>query len=350
MKVLVATLGFGEGHNKAGEAVAEEVLDEFPGAEVEVVDFLYREKNFFDGISIFLYFVFVKYFPAIYQALYGFFSPNEFFHDILCSNYVHKMERFLARYPADVIISTHALCARASCVLKEKRPGIKAVRGVLTDFIDDRYWSGLRLDSFRVATDELRAGLMSKGVGKEMITVAPMPVRKEFRTGKGKAEACENIDSRIDPRLYTVLVLGGGEGLGGLARVARCLADLPVQIIVVAGRNKRVREELEELLFVRSNLFVFGFVDNMSDLMDASDICVTKPGGMTISECMAKNLPMAICGSPIPGPEAENVGYLVRNGLSEFYPNLLELRAAVSLERCGIGRRTSNLSWAVRSA
>ncbi len=329
MKVLVASIGFGSGHNKAADAVAEAVPAEFHGAEVKAVDFLNWEKNVWDSLSELVYFTSLKYIPSVYHSLYKMVSTLDVFHAIIFRNYIKKMERFLKYYPAEVIISTHVFCAKASCVLKGKNPSIKEVRGVLTDFIDDRYWNKLRLDRFFVATGELRAKLTEKGIPADAVTVSPIPVMKGFRLKKGREEACRIIDGRLNPNEYTVLILGGGNGLGGLVEAARSLIDLPVQILAVTGINTKVREELDRMKLNNPNLFVFGFINNVYDHMDAADICVTKPGGVTIAECMAKGLPIVIYGSPLPGPETENIDYLVRSGLSEFYSNPPGLRNGI---------------------
>ncbi len=328
MRVLVASIGFGSGHNRAAEAAAEKILREFPEAEVKVVDFLNWEKNVWDRLSESVYFTSLKYIPSVYHSLYKAVSNLKVFHPIIFGNYVKKMERYLKGYQAEIIISTHVFCAKASSVVKKRNPGVKSVRGVLTDFMDDRYWNTLALDKFFVATEELKTKLVSKGIPEEAVAVRPIPVRKEFHVKKERAEACKAVDG-LDPGVHTVLILGGGNGLGGLAEVAQCLVDLPVQIIVVAGINIKVRERLDHLKLGHPNLFVFGYVSDMHDLMDASDVCVTKPGGVTIAECLAKKLPIIVYGKPLPGPETENIDYLVKNSLAGLYTSPAELREGV---------------------
>ncbi|MBI5236977.1 MAG: hypothetical protein HY887_00950 [Deltaproteobacteria bacterium] len=330
MKVLVATIGFGSGHNKAAEAVAETVPSMFPGSEVRVVDFLEWKRNIRDSLTISAYFNAIKYVPSVYHALYQWASSKKALHPVIFRPYISKMERYLRDYPADVIISTHVFCARASASLKEKNPAVRTIWGYLTDFLDDRYWNTLKLDMFFVATEELKAKLLGKGVPEENVTIAPLPVKKEFLQKKEKKEACRRIKARLKPEAFTILILGGGNGLGDIYEVTKCLIVLPIQVIVVAGINNNLRERLTELRYSNANLHIFGYVNNVYDLMDASDACVTKPGGMTIAECMAKGLPMIIYGKPLPGPETENIDYLVSKKSAEFYSTLHALREGVS--------------------
>lgn len=330
MKVLVATIGFGSGHNKAAEAVAETVPSMFPGSEVRVVDFLKWEQNIWDSLTISVYFAAIKYIPSVYYALYQWASSKKALHPVIFKPYIRKMERYLRDYPADVIISTHVFCAKASASLREKNPAVRTIWGYLTDFLDDRYWNTLRLDRFFVATEDLKAKLLGNGIPEENITVAPLPVKKEFLRKRERKDACGRISTRLKPEAFTILILGGGNGLGDIYEVAKCLIVLPVQVIVVAGINKDLRERLTELRRSNANIHVFGYVNNVYDLMDASDVCVTKPGGMTIAECMTKGLPMIIYGKPLPGPETENIDYLVSKKSAEFYFTLSALRDGVS--------------------
>ena len=330
MKILVATIGFGSGHNRAADAVAERVQDEFPDADVKVVDFLNWHKGLWDSLTVFFYFNSIKYIPSVYHALYRMTSSLKMLHGFVFGKYIKKMEMFLKDFPAELIISTHVFCAKASCVNKRKNPRVKAVWGVLTDFMDDRYWNTMQLDRFYVATEELKVKLVKKGIRKDTIIVAPIPVKKEFLRKNGKTEAVGNLNEHLSPNMFTVLVLGGGNGLGSLHEVTGSLLELPVQILVVTGINTRLKEELDKLKHGFPNLFVYGFVSNVHDMMDIADVCITKPGGATIAECLAKNLPIVIYGDPLPGPETENIEYLVREGFSEFYSTPLELRTGIS--------------------
>jgi processive 1,2-diacylglycerol beta-glucosyltransferase len=114
-----------------------------------------------------------------------------------------------------------------------------------------------------------------------------------------------------------VLVLGGGAGFGRVraAVVALAQADLPIQLVAIAGRNEHLRSRLEVLkLTARVPLHVVGFTDRMHHYLSAADLAVTKPGGMTAAECLAKGLPMVLLGRPLPGPETLNQEYLTGSG------------------------------------
>jgi processive 1,2-diacylglycerol beta-glucosyltransferase len=330
-KVLIASIGFGSGHNRAASAVSEYIPLQFSGAEVRVIDFLNHKKNLWDRLTGIIYFSAIKTIPAAYHFSYRKLSSSRWLRPILFKPYLKKMENFLKEYPADLIISTHVFCAMASLELKEKDIGIKAVWGLLTDFMDDAYWNTCHLDRFFVATDELKQRLIKKGIEEKRIETASLPVKKEFHLAGDRAAICRKIDPRLNPDGFTVLVLGGGDGYGNIKAAVKIILDLQVQCIVVTGTNKRLKRRLE-IMGQRSPLFVFGYVDNIHELMDISDVCITKPGGMTIAECLAKNLPMIIWGRTLPGPETENISFLTKNNLAERCISLPSLRKTIVKE------------------
>jgi processive 1,2-diacylglycerol beta-glucosyltransferase len=328
-RILVASLGFGSGHNRAAAAVAEAMSVQFPDAEIKVVDFLTWGKNGWDKFTTFIYFTAIKYIPFVYHLLYQGLSSQRWAHRILLRTYKKKMAIFLKGYPADLIISTHVFCAWASCAIKAEGWGIKAVWGIVTDFIDDAYWNICPLDRFFVATEDLKDKLANKWIERDTIIVAPLPVSGKFHQKGERKELCKKIDTRLKPEMFTVLTLGGGNGLGGIYEVTKEMLHLPVQVLAVAGSNIKLKETLTAMKDNCPNLYVFGYIDNIHELMDMADVCITKPGGITIAECLAKKLPIIIYGRPLPGPEAMNVDYLVNKKMAEHCTELAGLRKAV---------------------
>ena len=289
MKVLVATIGFGSGHNRAAEAAAQEFREKNPEAEIRVVDFLNWDKGLWDKASAWTYFAAIKYVPSVYQALYKFVAKATSLHGVVFRSYTLKMKKYLNKFPAELVISTHVFCAKAASTVKTEGS----------------------------------------------VELSSIPVRTEFRTRRDRALACSMVHERLNPHIFTVLALGGGNGLGALTEIALAFSELPVQIILVAGCNETLKESLDHFKRYNHRLFIFGYVDNIHDMMDASDVCVTKPGGVTIAECMAKGLPIIVYGKPLPGPETENVEYLVRNRAATFCSNRQELKKNVSMRLAG---------------
>ena len=325
-KILIATIGYGSGHNMAAEALAESACRDFPGSDVRVVDFLSYDGGLRDKLRSASYFSTIKFTPGAYHFIYQSLADHKWFANLFFKPYLKKMDKFVNNFSPDLIISTHVFCAMASSVLKSRYPSIKAVHGVLTDFLDDTYWNTCRLDRFYVATEELRERMILNGVPEITIEVKPFPVRQVFHRKGNRKELCRKIDPNLKPETYTVLALGGGEGLGRIEDVVGVLKDFPIQCLIVTGRNEKLRQRLSRLKQDYPRLFVFGYVDNMHDLMDISDICITKPGGATVAECLVKGLPMIACRPPLPGPETENMTFLSSKKLAELCPTMDSLR------------------------
>jgi len=85
-----------------------------------------------------------------------------------------------------------------------------------------------------------------------------------------------------------------------------------IQIIAVAGRNNRLEAKLKDLS-TKNKLVVYGFVNNMHELMELSDCIISKPGGVSVSEILSREKPLVIF-SPLPGQEHENVEFLLNSG------------------------------------
>ncbi len=134
----------------------------------------------------------------------------------------------------------------------------------------------------------------------------------------------------LDPKRPVVLVMGGGMGPVPLDKVVASLehCNVPMQIMAITGHDRLLRDRLESLRGrLAVDLHLFGWTDNVPELMAVSDVLITKPGGLTTSEALSAGLPM-ILTHPIPGPEERHVRYLCQNGVAlhaEFMPDIPRL-------------------------
>ena len=122
----------------------------------------------------------------------------------------------------------------------------------------------------------------------------------------------------IDPEISTVLIMGGSQGLGPVENMVDILEgiEIPFQLAVICGTNKRLEKILRKRMpRYKKKLVVFGHVANVDELMEISNIVITKPGGLTTAEALSKDLPMIIV-HPIPGQEAKNTEFLLQQGVA----------------------------------
>ncbi len=235
--------------------------------------------------------------------------------------------------PWDMVINTHFLPAAITAALKAEGK-INALHFcVTTDFIAHRIWMNDPCDQYFAATQAGKNHLVRRGIPEDRVIVSGIPVKPSFLRRVEKNECKELLG--LDPELPLLLQLGGGIGTGPMDQIyARLLeVEIPCQIAAIAGRNAAAKAAMEKIdVPARHRATVVGFTDQMHEWMAASDLIITKPGGLTVSEALACARPMALV-TPVPGQEAHNCDYLLENGaavkvsalptLSEKVSNLL---------------------------
>jgi processive 1,2-diacylglycerol beta-glucosyltransferase len=170
------------------------------------------------------------------------------------------------------------------------------------------------------ASDEVAYRMAARGVDPGRIAVTGIPIMPEFSAPLDKAECARSLG--LDPARPVLALMAGGAGVGagtgggGLEATAARLLSIPgdFQLVALAGRNERLLADLKRLAEAHPGRFVpMGFTRTIERLMKAADIAITKPGGLTTSECLAMGLPMILV-NPIPGQEERNADYLLENG------------------------------------
>lgn len=235
----------------------------------------------------------------------------------------------LRQRKTDAIVSVHPLAnhlaVRAVRELGEPIPVIT----VVTDLVSAHaFWFCPDVDLCIVPSQGARALALQAGLPPQKIRVMGLPVGRGFREMRwSKEEAQEALGLQRD--LPTVLLVGGGEGMGQVYEMARAVAGagLPLQLVVVAGRNEGLRRRLEATSWEVPTR-VYGFVTHMPELMAAVDLIVTKAGPGTISEALVMGLPILISDF-VPGQEEGNVRYVVEGGAGLLADTPEELAAAL---------------------
>lgn len=239
-----------------------------------------------------------------------------------------QVERLVADHPADIVVAFHPLVSPPILnALGRPRPPVITI---VTDLISTHaFWYDKRVDMTLVPTMEASKKALDCGLRREKIRVVGLPVDESFRDRPRDADAVrEELGWPADRP--TVLLVGGSEGMGPLYETALAISrvDRDISLAIVAGRNRSVREELETVSW-EIPTFVYGFVDNMADMMQAARLLVTKAGPGTISEALISGLPMVLY-SRVPGQEEGNVDYVVSKGVGVWAPGSQETAAAVA--------------------
>jgi UDP-N-acetylglucosamine:LPS N-acetylglucosamine transferase len=192
---------------------------------------------------------------------------------------------------------------------------------VLTDWHSVHpFWQARGVSHYTAPTDSARADCIRYGAPAEAVDVVGIPVRREFAT-LGEPDRTRHLSAiGLEPDRFTILAMVGAEGspdaLRNLAALAR--SDLDAQLVVVCGRSRKLRARVEGLR-ARMPLCALGFVEGIGELMRASDVLVTKAGGLTLAEAFCCGMPVVI-HDVLPGQEAGNLEYVLQHGAAAYAP------------------------------
>lgn len=319
MKVLILTVTAGEGHNSTADAIRAQM--EAEGIECEVLDAALKiSRSLYNFISK-GYLLSTADFKSLYARVYGKLEQrkkNSFTPSVTRTTYgmvIRKIHEHILRMQPDVIVYTHIFAGVLLDVIAEKKGLSARTVGILTDFAMHPFWEeSLRTDRVVIPNEMLLPAARRKGLTDGQIAPIGIPIRPQFAEKNAVPQAEARRRLGLLPDLPTVLLMGGSMGYGNLAGTLRELDDSPtaMQIISVCGNNAKAKEEIDALTF-KKPVHNFGYTNEIALMMDAADCIVTKPGGLTTSEALAKRLPIIIC-NPIPGQEDRNTDFLLNMG------------------------------------
>lgn len=321
-KILLLSVSAGAGHMRAAQAICAHVdahQTEIAATHLDVMDFVpagFRKlyTDFYIGL--------VNRHPALWGYLY------QLTHNAQPDGSLQRLRRGIERlntrallreiiaFDADAIICTHFL--PAEILSRMKRDGsIRCPIWVqVTDFDLHRMWVHEHMAGYFAASDEVGYRMRALGIPPHTVHVTGIPIMPSF--GQVPQRNTCAVEFGLDPARTTLLLMGGGAGVGGLEAVAASLLALEAdfQLIVMAGKNVAALAALTVLAErYPGRLLAQGFTSHVERLMVCADLVITKPGGLTTSECLALGLPM-IVNAPIPGQEERNADFLMEQGVA----------------------------------
>lgn len=332
MKVLLLSVKAGYGHHSTAKAIME--CFEKNGHQCEMLDiFDYINHRLGESIQD-GYLISTKYLPKAYGKAYGKLTRKDepYDHNSLMaflSRFVSKrLERFIRNYKPDLMIGTHSYAGVCMSILSDRGVTSCPTIGIVTDFTVHPFWESTSLDYYVIPNEMIGFEMQKKGIAPEKLLPFGMPIGNKFSEKSDKQEARKKLGLQ---NLPTVLVMMGSMGYGNikkaLAEMDNC--SYKFQILCVCGSNKKLKIGIEEYLW-KHPMYTYGFVNNIDLMMDASDFIITKPGGLTTSEALAKGLPI-ITMNPIPGQEDRNLSFLVNNGAAIMVDNNYSVLDALNM-------------------
>ncbi|MCA9405671.1 MAG: hypothetical protein KC684_03980 [Candidatus Omnitrophica bacterium] len=309
MKTLIIHASAGAGHRMAAQAIYDG-LDH----QATLVDALDYTSPSFKVLYTKTYTYLITYCRWFWGIIFWLLDvpwlqgPIRAFRRVYNTINANKLQKFLEKEQFDVIISTHFMPTEVSCALKRKGTIKSKIITVITDYDVHRIWIAKGNDMFAVGSDWTKRKIENIGIDSFRVFATGIPTNEKFSRNYDISNLKERFELKED--VFTVLVATGSFGIGPIEAIIKALKGF--QVIVVCGHNKKL---YAKLIAHKTDLVkVFGLVDNMHELMAVSDIMVTKPGGLSISEALVSQLPMVFFNA-IPGQESNNVKVLKKHGV-----------------------------------
>lgn len=320
-RILVLSASVGAGHLRAAQAVELALRELDPQAVVRNVDVLESTNAVFRRVYAKAYLDLVNRAPHVLGYFYDMMdrppalgkSSDQLRYLVERLN-LGKFLKFLRSEPWDVLINTHFLSSEMIAGLRCRGDLETPQFTVTTDFETHRLWVNQPCELYFTATEEGAAYLQHWGIPAASTRVSGIPIHPVFSRPKQRDDCLTRLQLRGDRPI--VLQLAGGFGVGPIEQLFQSLLtiEVPLEIIVVSGRNAELKQRLERIDVPEKHfVHVLGFTDRMDELLAVADVVVSKPGGLTTSEALARGAVMAIV-NPIPGQESRNSDYLLENG------------------------------------
>ena len=337
MRVLLLSVTAGFGHHATAKAVSDRLKAR--GAVVDTID-VYEVINRFIKETIDKGYLFSsKHTKELYRLFYslaenhgqsywtGAFQLINLINDLGAK----KFARCIDDFAPDVIICTHIFAAQLVNELKQRELVHVPTYGICTDYTLHPFWENVpHIEYVVIASELLIHRCVQRGVERSRLLPLGIPVHPKFNEPVTREDAAAALG--IDPARPTILMMGGSMGYANNRKTIERLSllGIPFQLLVVCGNNKKGYAQLEKQIEEYPGpctILPYGFVDNIDVMMSASD-CIMKPGGLTVSEALARHLPMLLV-DPIPGHEERNIEFLINNGIALAVTKTLPVDEAV---------------------
>jgi len=301
MKVFILTAECGSGHVIAAKGIAD-ALNHL-GYKFLLFDIV-KEGGLIEK-SIWAADIMMRKVHLAWRMLYSnpltSTKPARMFYRFV---YRNKFIEHLREFDPDVIISAHFLTSLIGVIYKTKKPDVR-VFTVITDFVVHPLWVWEGTDGYFVGIKDTADDLKRYGVDEDKIFITGIPLRKDFWEPMDKISSRRHLKYPLDDKI--ILLSAGSYDSVPIETILRGLKGENVFVIILAGKKREAYEKYNRLLKeIGLKGVVYPFVDFVPIIMCASDIFVTKAGGVSVAESLAVGLPMIFIGS-MPGHEEGNV-------------------------------------------
>ena len=320
LRVLLLSVGTLSGHRQAAEAIKKTLGKLYPNVKTQNVNLFRYANSFWVCLLNGLYHAILKFFPwfwdiiwdskEVYWLTYGLRSI------LYQLNWFRLYREVILPFSPHAIICTYSLACAMCATIKKKKHLDFVLAAVSTDFNLNPYWFDNSVDVYFLPHEGLKKKLIKEGISPGKLCTVGIPISMDFSERKNE----ENLRKKwqVKKDLFTILLMGGGLGMGSLKEIVVTLdnAHLPIQLLVVTGINRRLKRKLQALESdLNLSLKVLGYIKQIDELMEISDLLISKPGGLTTAEALVKKLPLGIFDS-LAGQERRNQQLLSEKGVT----------------------------------
>ncbi len=332
-RLLIVSLSTGGGHIQAARALEKTVARDFPHTvcrHIDVADFI---TPLFKTTTINGYSFLISHLPRVWKSLFKLTDNARIMSAYrTLTNYLKKLNSFdflheVKAFRPDHIICTHFLPAEILAHAQKKQSNKIPLTEIITDYGVHPAWVIDGVDTYIVATPSMKQHLTdSFAIPSSAIQTFGIPIDPAFENSEDPAHLKSSYG--VSPTNPLILVLAGGSGLIDIVAVLERLFShitFPATIIAVAGNNKNLYNHITKLTPPSSITYhAYGWTDRISEFMRMASVVVSKPGGLTTTECISLGVPL-IAINPIPGQEEFNVEFLSEAGRGAYAPTLTDI-------------------------
>lgn len=341
-KILIPMIEAGGGHRMPAIAVKEAIEELFPGQyKIDVIDFAKESGAKWDDKVLKGFWDWALARPELTTNLtylldsFNHITRSNTVIKLLFQQFERKGIQYIQQYKPDIVFSTHFFCSSVAVFARERYNLSYKVFSYMTDPVrGHNLWVDNKVDAVIASTKEAREYLIKQGELKSRIKVMPFPLNKKFFKESSKTRQDILNELGLDPSLKTLLATSGGQGIGDTSKFIKKLYQekVPFNIIAICGKNHELYDELNSLksqyLFGTYPLKVLGFVDNMHELLEASDMAIAKGGASTTFEVLVKKVPTIFthCAAL---HEKGNIDFCVDNEMGWYAKNEKEFNSII---------------------
>ena len=322
MNILLFYASYGSGHLSAASAIEQYIKEHYPNDKTLKIDCVEYIKRSINKISTSAYKNIILKTPLLWGQVYKLLKNDAILDITQFSNrfMAKKIFKLFEDFEPDLVISCHPLGGQITAFLKSHNKTNCKLATVMTDFASHKQWLIGKdyTDYFFVSNIEMKTSLISEGIFPNKIYVSGIPISPNFYKNYDKESIYNSL--KILKNKKNIIFFGGGSlGLSSSTNVQNILTSLlqatneSYQIIIISGKNQKLYNEFQKTITNTnhtSNTKLIDFTTQIPELLPITSFVITKPGGLTITECITSNVPVILI-NPIPGQEKENAQYIV---------------------------------------